>query len=91
VALTPEQRVLRSRAAAFVQWSREGDRTARTATARAAFLDRFERQVDPAGELDPAERARRAAYARRAYFNALALKSSRARAARKPGGDGSTS
>jgi hypothetical protein len=86
--LTPQQRALRSRAAAYVQWSREGDRTARTATARAAFMDRFERQVDPAGELDPADRARRAQSARKAYFNALALKSSKVRAARKRAGDG---
>jgi hypothetical protein len=80
--MTPEQRRLRSSAAAHAQWAKEPDRTARTSPGRAAFMARFERQVDPDGQLDPAERARRAEHARRAYFLSLALKSSRARAAR---------
>jgi hypothetical protein len=42
-------------------------------------MDRFDRQVDPDGTLPPEERARRAAHARRAYFQGLALKSARAR------------
>jgi hypothetical protein len=50
-----------------------------TSAARKAFLDRFERQVDPDGTLDPAERARRAGHARKAYFTGLALKSAQAR------------
>jgi hypothetical protein len=54
-----------------------------TAPARAAFLDRFEREVDPDGLLPAAERARRAEHARKAYFTRLALKSAKARAARK--------
>lgn len=49
-------------------------------------LNWHERQVDPDGVLDPAERARRAEHARRAYFTGLALKSAKARAARKAGG-----
>ena len=44
---------------------------------RKAFLDRFEKQVDPDGELLPAERARRAEHARKAYFARLAFKSAR--------------
>lgn len=44
-----------------------------------AFAARFERQVDPNGVLPPAERARRAEAARRAYFTELALRSSQAR------------
>lgn len=40
--------------------------------ARAAFLARFETEVDPAGELDAAERTRRAAYALRAHMSRLA-------------------
>jgi hypothetical protein len=86
VALTPEQRVLRSRAAAYVQWAKTEDRTARTEPKRRAFYARFEQQVDPTGELDPAERARRAAYARKAYMHSLALKSSQVRAAKRGGG-----
>jgi hypothetical protein len=86
--VTPEQRTLRARIAVNAQLSRVEDQTARTATARKAFMDRFEREVDPDGTLDPAERARRATHARKAYFARLALKSSKARAARKQGGNG---
>ena len=50
-----------------------------TANARAAFLQRFERDVDPEGVLPEDERRRRAAYARKAYFARLALRSARAR------------
>jgi hypothetical protein len=85
MALTPEQRTLRSRAAAYAQWSKTADWSARTAAARAAFLSRFEREVDPDGRLEPGERARRVAAARKSYMDRLALASSRARAARKAG------
>jgi hypothetical protein len=54
-----------------------------TGPARQAFLSRFEKQVDPDGQLDPDERARRAAFARRRYFTELALASSRARRRRR--------
>ena len=47
-----------------------------------AFLDRFEREVDPDGTLDPAERAKRTEHARKAYFLSLALKSSMKRSGR---------
>jgi hypothetical protein len=77
--LTPEQRAMRASIAAHVQWAKESDPTARTATARKAFMERFEREADPDGVLDPAERARRAEHLRRAYFTRLALASSRAR------------
>jgi hypothetical protein len=50
-----------------------------TRNARAAFLDRFEREVDPDGVLEPRERTRRAGHARKAYFTRLALKSAQAR------------
>ena len=80
--LTPEQRSLRARIASHESWARTPDVSARTAPGRKAFLDRFEKQVDPDGELPPAERARRAEHARKAYFARLALKSARARRAR---------
>lgn len=83
--LTPEERRLRASIAANVRWSREKDRTAATAAATAASLARFEREVDPDGVLPPEERARRADNARRAYFQRLALKSSRARRAKREG------
>lgn len=72
------ERVLRARLAAHTKWANQ-DPVEGTAAARAAFLDRFELQVDPDFALDPAERARRAGHARKAYFTKLALKSAQAR------------
>lgn len=80
-ALTPAERVLRSQLAAHTRWAKETDRPAATAKARQTFLDRFDREVDPDGTLDPTERKVRAAHARKAYFTRLALKSARARRA----------
>ncbi len=76
---TPAERSLRARLAAHSLHARVTDPTAHTAPARRAFLDRFEREVDPNGELSPQERARRAEHARKAYFSRLALKSAQAR------------
>ena len=50
-----------------------------TAAGRRAFLDRFEREVDPDGILPPPERAARAEAARKAYMAALAARSATAR------------
>lgn len=72
-------RTLRARASAHASWANTTDPTARTEPARTAFLDRFERQVDPDGTLDAVDRTRRAAQARKAYFAALAAKSVAAR------------
>lgn len=77
--LTESERRLRSQIAAHESWARTDDRSARTAKARKAALDRFEREVDPTGELTPQERAKRAEHARKAYFARLALKSAQAR------------
>lgn len=74
-----ECRTLAARAAAHVSWANTSDPAARTAPARKAAADRFERQIDPDGRLDPAERTRRAEHARKAYFLSLALKSALAR------------
>ena len=73
------ERALRARIAAHESWAKTEDRSARTANARAAALDRFEKQVDPGGLLSPAERARRAEHARKSYFLKLALKSAQSR------------
>lgn len=77
--LTPVQRSMRASVAAHVSWSRTIDRAARTAPARRAALDRFEKQVDPEGILDDETRQKRALAAKRAYFQQLAYRSSRAR------------
>lgn len=76
--MSPEERSMRARIAAYTLHSKTDGRDL-TTRARQAFLDRFERAVDPAGTLAPAERCRRAAAARKAYFTSLALQSSRAR------------
>lgn len=55
-----------------------------TAAGRAAFLASFESDVDPDGVLDAEERGRRAQSLRRAYFTSLAIRSARARQARRP-------
>ena len=86
--LTPAQRSLRGQLAAHESWAQTADRAARTAPARDTFLERFERQVDPDGILDPAERARRAEHAKKAYFLRLALKSAQARSAKGIDGGG---
>ncbi|ORL08372.1 hypothetical protein [Prescottella equi] len=70
---------MRAQIAAHVSWANTIDRPARTAAARQAALDRFEQEVDPEGELPPAERRKRAEHARRAYFLKLALKSAQSR------------
>lgn len=85
LTLTPEQRRLRAEIAAHALWAKTADPSAHTAPARTAFLERFERQVDPDGILPPEERARRAEHARKAWFKRLALAISRARAARSAG------
>jgi hypothetical protein len=82
--LTPEQKRLRAQIAANTRWSRE-DPALNAARGQAGLMARFEREVDPNNELDPAERARRAAAAHRAHMARLALASSKVRAARKSG------
>jgi hypothetical protein len=90
MALTPEQASLRAEIAANEKWAREPDRAAATAKARRAFLAKLEAEVDPAGVLPPEERARRVESLRRAHMARMALKSSRARAAKKGGADAPT-
>lgn len=82
-AETPAQRSLRGRVAVLKSWAQTEDWTARTAPGRRAFDEKFERQVDPDGVLQPEVRAKRVAAARRAYFAELALKSSLAKARKK--------
>ena len=83
--LTPAERTLRASLAAHESWARTEDPSARTASARQAMLDKFERQVDPDGTLAPAEREWRANHARSAHFKRMALKSAQARRRRASG------
>ncbi|GAA4259896.1 hypothetical protein GCM10022255_086430 [Dactylosporangium darangshiense] len=77
--LTPERRRRRARIAAHASWANTADRAARTAAATKAFLDRFERQVDPQGVLPADVRTVMAQHARKAYMLQLAERSAAAR------------
>jgi hypothetical protein len=74
--LSPSQRSLRARVGAYALHAQGGTSTK---AGTAAFLARFDREVDPGLSLSPDERARRATFARKAYMSKLALKASRAR------------
>ena len=82
--MTPSERSQRARLAAHVLHSQRDGREV-TAPARKAFLERFERQVDPEGVLDSTERRRRAKHALKAHMAALALRSAASRRCRKHG------
>src|SRR5829696_9025434 len=79
------ERSLRARLAAYALHAQRDPRET-TANGRAAFLARFDREVDPEGLLEPEERRRRAEQARRAYFTRLALASAKARRAKRTAG-----
>jgi hypothetical protein len=81
-AATPAERSLRARLAAYTMHAQRDSRET-SAPGRAAFLARFEREVDPDSTLDPEERQRRAALARSAYFTRLSLRAIQARKARR--------
>jgi hypothetical protein len=72
-------RELAGRVGALKSWANTIDKTARTRPARDKFLERFEREVDPEGNLPEKERAERALFARRAHMTALARRSAQAR------------
>lgn len=76
--LTPAQRTLRARVGAYALHAQGGTSTK---AGTAAFLARFEFQVDPDHTLTPEVRARRAEHALRAHMSALALRASLARSA----------
>lgn len=77
--MTPEQKSLHMSAAAHASWANTGDRTARTAKARAAAEKRFELIVDPEGKLPEHERMKRAESARKAHYAKMAIASAKAR------------
>lgn len=85
-ARTPGERTLVARVAAATRWAHEPNRSDATKAGRNAFANKFEQEVDPDGVLDPAERAKRAASLRSAYFSRLALRSAQARRGRHHSG-----
>ena len=77
--MTPQHCRRRARIAAHASWANTADRAARTAAGTKAFLDRFERQIDPEGVLPAQVRAAMAKHARTAYMLQLAERSAAAR------------
>lgn len=82
VEIDPEEMARRGRIGAHVTYSRHDPREL-TARARAAFLAKFEQEVDPDGTLAPEERSRRADHAWRAHMTRIARLSVLARSAQK--------
>lgn len=82
-SLTPAQRTLRAKVAAHTSWANTSDRAARTAKARQAAADRFEKLVDPDGLLPPDERKQRAASASKAHYLKMAAASAESRRSRR--------
>ena len=71
LAFDPTDMARRGRIGAFVTHSRHDPRET-TRNARAAFLAKFARKVDPEGILPEEERQRRAEMARRAHYSRIA-------------------
>ncbi|CCH89088.1 protein of unknown function [Modestobacter italicus] len=76
---TCSDRAVIARIASAERWARTGDRSAATRPARQGLRARFEREADPDGVLDEAERARRADALMTAHMLRLARASARAR------------
>jgi hypothetical protein len=72
--LTPAERSLHSRLAAH---SLHAQGKTNTAPARAAFMAKFEDEVDPERVLPPSERAKRADHAMKAHMARIRLKRGR--------------
>jgi len=83
--LTASDRSMLGRIGAYTVHSRY-DGHELTRPAREAFWSKFERDVDPEGVLDAAERVRRADMARKAHFARLAYLSAKARRQRRERG-----
>jgi hypothetical protein len=71
--MTPAEKSLASRIGAHTSWANTPNRNARMAPARAGFMAKFERQVDPDGVMDPADRAKAAESAMKAHMSQLRL------------------
>lgn len=59
------------------------DLVARTEPARKALAEKWEREADPEGVLDPDERAKRADFLKRAHYKRMALRSATVRRANR--------
>jgi len=77
--VTPEERRTRASIAADTRWARTPDRLGATAPARRGLIAKFEREVDPDGQLPPDVRTKLAENARRAFYKRLAARSVKTR------------
>lgn len=78
--MTPAERTLRARAAAYAQWAAEPDWSARTAPARAGLQARFDRLArEKHPDASSAQLAKYAEVERRRFYADMALKSAAAR------------
>jgi hypothetical protein len=77
--MSPARRRRRARIVGHASWANTADRAARTAAGTRAFLERFDRQVDPNNELPADVRRTMATHARTAYMLQLAERSAAAR------------
>lgn len=78
----PVERQITARIGAHARWANTVDRKGALAPARRGMDARFEREVDPNGELDDATRKRLAKNAKSRYYAQLQLKAAKARSAR---------
>lgn len=78
-SMTPAERSLRARTAVHTSWANTADRSARGRHGVEARLRKFEQQLDPAAQLAPEERRRRAESLMKAQMSDLARKSAKAR------------
>jgi hypothetical protein len=79
--VTPEERTRRAKIAANTRWGKTTDRTAATEAARRGLRAKFEREADPDGVMNPADRARAAENLQHAHC--LRMAAARAAAAKK--------
>ena len=77
-------RSLRGRMGAYALHAKH-DVMETSAPGRAAFMARFDREVDPEGVLPEAERSRRAEAAKKAYFTRLGYLSAKKAAMKRRG------
>lgn len=78
--MTPVERTLRARAAAYAQWAADPDWSARTAPARAGLQARFERlALEKHPGLTGNELAKYAEVERKKFYADMAVKSAAAR------------
>ena len=87
LAFDPQDMALRGRIGAY-RLHATHDAKETTKPARAAFMTRFETEVDPDGVLSLENRSRRAESAKKGYFAQLARKSVKARRQRAAKGKG---